>query len=99
MNTERIFKMRLLTLAIQTLLVTDTSIEEGDAIEFAEFYPAWEMGGNYGSNVWLRYGENAVGRAVLYSTTRNVSNAQTSPDQPQNPSSYRLIGSSTKTDF
>ena len=72
------------------VLVQRADLAEADAARLSGFYPIWDKTKSYGNNTWLRYGANAAGKPLLYTTTRNVAAGGTAPDVT--PGSYRLIG-------
>ena len=78
----------LFPLAVNILLQANANIADSDRKKIAEFHDEWREGCSYGSNYYLTWGVDETGRAILWRTTRNVSNAAVPPDLPQNPQSY-----------
>ncbi|MCL2814385.1 MAG: hypothetical protein FWD23_07280 [Oscillospiraceae bacterium] len=70
------------------LLQTNSDLTDTQRKELAELHEGWEAGQSYGTNHYLRYGEDENGRAILYRTTRNISSATTPPNVPTNPQQY-----------
>jgi len=74
-------------------LVQEFNFEtNNDRLEIVDLHQPWVKGGSWGTNTYLKYGQNAAGKTGLYQTTRNITNAQTDPTVPTNPQGYKFIG-------
>ena len=91
MNRLNVSDWKQLRLTIE-LLLQRSQMDDWERLLFAEFHSVWESGRNYGSNEYVRYGENEQGKAGLYRSDRNINNSAIPPDQPANPRQWVFVG-------
>ena len=91
MNNKMNEKLKILELraAVENLIALNSNIQEIHAVNFSDYYEAWQAGRKYGVNQWLKYGVNERGRACLYAVTKAVAVSTTPPDVT--PASYKRI--------
>ena len=89
---DNVFIGELLGTAIRTL-VNRANLDDAERIEIAEFHTEWKQGSNYGTNEYRKWNVADNGRAVLYRTSRAITNSQTPPDVPTSPASWVKLGS------
>ena len=85
--TPYLERMTELNRAIR-ILIENADLQENRRLEIINFHEGWKLGGNYGTNQYLKYQPENAEKMKLYRTTRNISNAATPPDVPTTPQQY-----------